>query len=866
VPTKKKHDRLARYRRMRSADRTPEPFSPAPEEPVEDSPAPGLPAWKRPRLFCVQKHHARRLHYDFRLELGGVLRSWAVPRGPSADPADKRLAMEVEDHPVEYADFEGFIPEGNYGAGAVIVWDRGVWIPHEDPEATLPNGKLSFELRGYKLRGIYHLFRTKKQQEANQNEWLLIKKPDEWSGPQGQQALTPESIYSGLTLEELEAGTEKASALRGELERLGVPRRRVDGASVELMLAETRDSPFSGPGWIFELKYDGYRLLAEKAASGARLFYRRGSDSTALFPEIARAVSGLPYEHLVLDGEVVVQDESARPRFQLLQQRALLQRSADIARAAAVLPAMLYAFDLLGFEDFDLRALPLVERKRLLREILPRQGPVRFADHVEEQGEAFYREAARLRLEGLMAKRADSAYRGGRSPHWLKLRVDQSDDFAIVGMSPPDGQRTGFGALHLATHVDGVLTYAGRAGSGFTEKQLRETSARLLKDRRATPPCAGSVPAGREHVWVEPREVVEVRYKEWTRDHLLRHPVFLRFRPDKTPDECALEIPGSGTDAPPAAAAPAPAPAREKKPAVAEKRIHFTNLDKVFWPAEGYTKGDLIEYYRAVSPWLLPLLKDRPLVLTRYPDGILGKNFFQKDAPGFVPDWVRTERMWSENAQREIDYFIGDDVETLLLLANLGTIPLHIWSSRVKTLQNPDWTILDFDPKGAPFEHVVRLALEARELCEAMELPSYPKTSGATGLHVLVPLGRQLTYEQSRSFAELVARVIAARHPDIATVARNPASRGGKVYVDFLQNGHGRLLVAPYSVRPRPGATCSTPLEWKEVGKRLDPTAFTIRSLPKRLAKKGDLLLPGLIDQSPDLPRALARLAELMPA
>ncbi len=849
-------DKLERYRKKRSADRTPEPFAPAPAEaPGEQAPA-GAPAWQRPRLFCVQKHHARRLHYDFRLELGGVLRSWAVPRGLSADPADKRLAVEVEDHPVEYADFEGFIPEGNYGAGAVIVWDRGVWIPHEDPELTLPQGKLSFELRGYKLRGVYHLFRTKQQQQAKQNEWLLIKKPDEWSGPEGQKALTPESIYSGLTLEELEAGSEKASGIRAQLVGLGAPRRAVEASRVELMLAENRDSPFSAPGWLFELKYDGYRLLAERADGAARLYYRRGSESTALFPEIARAVSGLPFERLVLDGEVVVLDEAARPRFQLLQQRALLQRAADIARASAVLPAMFYVFDLLGFEDFDLRGLPLLERKRLLRELLPRHGPVRFADHIEEQGEAFYREAARLRLEGVMAKRADAPYRGGRSSHWLKLRVDQSDDFVVVGMSPPEGQRTGFGALHVATHLDGRLTYAGRVGSGFTEQELGLTAQRLSADRRKTPACEGGVPKGREHTWVEPREVVEVRYKEWTGDHLLRQPVFLRFRPDKAPAECAMEAPW---------AAPPPAPQAPEAPAVVpEKRLHFTNLDKVFWPEEGYTKGDLIEYYRAVSGWLLPLLKDRPLVLTRYPDGIHGKNFFQKDAPGFVPEWVRTERMWSENAQREIDYFVCDDLETLLFLANLGTIPLHIWSSRVKTLQNPDWTILDFDPKGAPFEHVVRLALEAKRLCEAMQLPSYPKTSGATGLHVLIPLGRQLTYEQSRSFAELVARVITARHPEIATVARNPASRGGKVYVDFLQNGHGRLLVAPYSVRPRPGATCSTPLEWREVGADLDPAAFTIRTLPERLARKPDLL-EGLSQASPDLTAALAQLAGLVP-
>jgi bifunctional non-homologous end joining protein LigD len=414
--------------------------------------------------------------------------------------------------------------------------------------------------------------------------------------------------------------------------------------------------------------------------------------------------------------------------------------------------------------------------------------------------------------------------------------------------------RTGFGALHLGAYEGRRLVYAGRVGSGFNEKDLREIPERLTPLRRKTAPCDGETPKGAGHVWIEPRLVCEVRYLEWPPGRLLRQPVFARFRDDKTPEECARE--GSQAGAAPAALPEPVQPA----PAV-EKRVAFTNLDKVFWPDEGYTKGGLIEFYRAVSPALLPYLRDRPVVLTRYPDGIAGKSFFQKDAPGFVPGWVRTERMWSEHAQREIDYFICDDLETLLLLANLGTIPLHIWSSRVATLAQPDWSILDLDPKGAPFRDVVTLAREAKAVLEEMEVPGFAKTSGSTGLHVLVPLGRQFNFEQSRVLAELMARVITERHPRLATVARNPASRGGKVYLDFLQNGHGKLLAAPYSARPVPGALVSTPLAWKEVTAKLNPKRFTISTVPKRIAAQADPLRD-VLSLEPDLQRALARLSE----
>jgi bifunctional non-homologous end joining protein LigD len=654
-------------------------------------------------------------------------------------------------------------------------------------------------------------------------------------------------------------GGARAEELGKELERLGAPHARVGAGSVRLMFAETREHPFTDSDWIFELKYDGYRVLAAREDGEARLLYRKGNDSTAVFPEVARAVSGLPFPRLVLDGEVVCLDDDARPSFQRLQKRALLQRAPDIARAALELPATLHVFDLVAFGDFDLRPLPLVERKRLLRRVLPQAGPLRYVDHVLEQGEAFYAEVSRLRLEGMMAKRARAPYRGGRFADWLKIRVDRTDDFVVVGFTEPGGERSGFGALHVADYVGDGLVYAGRAGSGFDERLLKATRARLEALRRQGPPCTGPAPKGREHVWVEPEIVCEVRYKEWTEEHLLRQPVFLRFRDDKPPEECRREE-RQEREAP--QTPPPPVPPAER--AAAERKVPFTNLDKSFWPEEGYSKGDLVEFYRQVAPWLLPYLRDRLLVLTRYPDGVAGKSFFQKDAPGFAHGWVRTERIWSEHAQREIDCFIADDVESLLYVINLGTIPLHVWASRVTDLPHPDWCILDLDPKGAPFDHVVQVALELRALADEMGVPSFVKTSGSTGLHVLLPVAGQCTFEQTRSLGELLARVAAGRRPEIATTVRNPGRRGGRLYVDFLQNGHGKLLAAPFSARPVPGALVSTPLDWNEVGKELDIRDFTIRTVPERMRVRMDDPLAAVLTAKPDLERALALLMEQM--
>jgi bifunctional non-homologous end joining protein LigD len=813
--TTKNVGNLESYRAKRKADRTPEPFGAA------------LPGGQR---FVVQQHAARRTHYDFRLEFDGVLKSWAVPKGPSPNPADKRLAVHVEDHPVDYVNFEGVIPPDNYGAGAVIVWDRGQWLALNDIAAGFDKGKLLFELRGHKLRGRWTLVKTKR----GKNEWLLIKERDAYATEQSTEDYPHDSVLSGRTVEQVASGDPRVAAVEARLRKLGAVRREIKVRDLRPMLA-TPGKPFSDPKWVFELKYDGYRLFAEKRAGEVKLYSRAGNDFTATFPEIAEIAAALPFSQFIIDAEVVVLDARGLPSFSLLQKRGRLTRRADVARAALELPCSIYAFDLLAFDDLDLRPLPLVERKTALRALLPVSGAMRYSEHFEGQGEAMFDEAERMGLEGIIGKRAASPYVSKRSTDWIKVNAAKSDDFVVVGYLPPKYGGKGFGALLLAQYRDGELTYAGRAGSGFAARDFAVLEPLLATKPKAEPPAAAELARG--SVWIGDGPVVQVKFKQRTPDGMLRQPVYMRLREDKKAAECVWQ--SDVDDGSAEVAEPAPPAANEpaERPQVA-----FTNLDKVFWPADGYTKGDMIAYYEGVADWLLPYLKDRPVVLTRYPDGIDGKSFFQKDAPVYAPSWLRLETMWSEHAEREIRYFVLDDVESLLYVANMGTIPLHVWSSRVAALERPDWCILDLDPKGAPLKHVVEIARHLHELCEDVGLTNFVKTSGSTGLHVLIPLGARYTYEQSRTLAELLARFAAKSLPEIATIVRSVSDRDGKVYVDFLQNGHGRLLVSPFCVRPLPGAPVSMPLEWSQINGRLKLERFNIRSARKWLAKHGDPL------------------------
>ena len=822
---------LATYRRKRSASATPEPFG------AET----GSLATGSRRLFVVQQHAATRLHWDFRLEADNVLKSWAVPKGPSLNPEDKRFAAQVEDHPLDYADFEGQIPDGNYGAGQVIVWDIGTYIELEDFPSGFADGKLLFELSGHKLRGRFTLIRLQGRENTGK-EWLLIKERDQWAG-----AAQPgdDSVLSGLNIETIVHPDALEDALVARIEGFE-PKPPATVSVTESPMLASASEPFHRDGWVYEIKYDGYRLMIERDSAGVTLHSRTGIDLTSRFPEIARSAARLPYAEFSIDSEVVVHDGRGVPSFSRLQQRAAVRGELATQRASRHDPVTCYAFDLLHACGYDLKALPLTARKELLAEMLPSVGPIRYSEHIEGNGIETFQAMRRLGLEGVVGKRADSPYKSGRSDLWRKVRANRTGDFVIAGWSPVKNNPDDIGALVLAEYRGDELAYCGRVGSG-----LGATNRRLLNERIAPLRPGERLPNDiddRAHRWVEPVLVCEVEYREYSADGHLRHPIFLRLRDDKAPEDCTSAY----HEPPPDALEPEP-----------DREVIVTNRDKVFYPEKAWTKGDLLDYYEAVSPWMLPYLADRPLVLTRFPDGIHGKSFYQRDAPAFVPDWVERKVLWSESAEREVHYFIAQNTESLVYLANMGAIPIHAWHSRITDLEHPDWCVLDLDPKEAPFAHVVETAQAVKQLIDEIELPGFLKTSGASGLHILLPLAGQLTHAQATSLGELLARVLVTRLPDITTIQRVVRNRQNKVYIDYLQNGHGQLLVAPLSARAEPAASVSMPVAWSELNGELHNADFDLKNAVPRLERVGDPMA-AVLDTEPDLGTALARLGELL--
>ena len=828
---------LRSYRQKRDPERTPEPFGGERGSPL---PPPGAR-----HAFVVQQHAARRMHWDLRLEIEGVLASWAIPRGPTLDPKERRLAVRTEDHPLEYADFEGIIPAGNYGAGAMIVWDRGAYriADGRTPGEGLEAGKLDLWLEGHKLRGRFALVRMRGEEGR---QWLFLRKG---SPPEDATEIVetePESVYSGLTVEELREGVSPGDEVAARARALGARTEKGEAAwrGLRPMLAATAEAPFSGKEWLFELKYDGVRALAFRHVDGSvEIRSRSGRDVTAVYAEVARALGHLAVDRFVLDGEIVALEPSGRSSFERLQKRFTQTDPALLARAELDIPVVLYAFDVLFAAGCDLRGVPLRGRKDLLARFVPRKGFARFADHVEGDGEALFEAARANGLEGVIAKKADSPYLAGRrSRSWLKVKVPRTADLVIGGYVPGRGSRKTLGSLMVAWRKGNALVYAGNVGSGLSESRIAELLERLAPAQVDGPAFAGAPePAPRGTVYVRPELVCEVRYTEVTSAGLLRHPVFLRLRDDGTPEGC---------EAPPEPEAPPEVPVAVE-PAV--PKLHLTRLDKVFWPIEGYTKGELLAYYEAAWPWLEPYLRDRPLVLARYPDGIEGKYFYQKNAPEFTPEWVEREQI------EGTDYFICNDSRTLLYVINSGAIPLHVWSARRTSIDRPDWLVLDLDPKEAPFSSVVRVARHIHALLRELGAAHYVKTSGQDGLHILVPLGARLEHRDARAVAEVLARVVCADLPEIATIVRPLAARGARVYVDYLQNGYGKLIAAPLSVRPRPGAPVSTPLRWTQVTARLDPKRLTIRTALPPLERRGDPMR-AVLEEAVDVDRLLGAL------
>jgi bifunctional non-homologous end joining protein LigD len=840
---------LATYHRKRKFAETPEPRGRA-------------AAARGPLRFVVQKHHATRLHYDFRLEVGGTLKSWAVPKGPSLNPDDKRLAVMVEDHPLDYRTFEGTIPAGNYGAGHVIVWDAGTYeVPGADDRQGaeraardgLAAGRLTVVLHGQKLRGEFALVKTGR---GDPNGWLLIKKHDEFATSTDVTA-DEQSVQSGRTLDDVAAGVRghvrRQSPTRGSRSR---PRTStaVPPRNIRPMLATLVEAPFDRPGWLFEVKWDGYRAIAEVSRDQVRLYSRAGQPFEEKFAPVVRALRDLRHE-AVLDGEVVAVDRDGRSQFQLLQNYQKTGRG-DL---------VYYAFDLLSFDGRDLRSEPLTKRKAILHRLLGRgRGVVRISDHVEGDGVAFFRAAVAAGLEGIIAKDGESPYREGvRSPAWVKVKSRHRQEAVIGGFTAPRGRRTGLGALVLGVYEGPDLVYIGHTGGGLDTAGLADLRARLDPLVRTTCPFRVKPRTNAPVTWVEPELVCEVVFQEWTHDGRMRQPIFVGMREDKPAAAVVREhpLPIAGRDEKTRLPRAAPtaitsAGARSARPPTGGPPL--TNLDKVYWPAEGITKGDLIDYYREVATVIVPHLSDRPLSLHRHPDGITGESFFQKDVSKRPPpSWVQTTRVGT--GEKGIRYALCQDEASLLSLANLGCIEFNPWLSRVGSLDRPDFLVIDLDPQGLPFPRVVEAAIAVRKLLEKVGAESLCKTSGKRGLHVCVPLGARYDYDVARQFAEVLASIVHRQLPRSTSVVRSPALRQRRVYLDYLQNRTGQTLAAPYSVRPVPGATVSTPLRWSEVRSGLNPARFTMKTIPPRLAKGGDLWGP-IAGPGPDLGDCLERL------
>jgi bifunctional non-homologous end joining protein LigD len=838
--------KLSEYSARRSFPATPEP-------------GPSLPAGRAgPLLFVIQRHSARRLHYDLRLECDGVLKSWAVPKGPSSNPADKRLAVMTEDHPFEYAAFQGVIPPGQYGAGEMIVWDCGVYSPdegqkywfHDREEAErrvregLEKGKLGFLLRGEKTKGSFALVRT-----ADPKNWLLIKHRDRFAGPgdlaQNEGSVLPQPVPAGRL-----APSGRPEAMPGAL----VP-----------MQAELADAAFDHPDWMWEPKLDGYRALALIEGGRVVLRSRRGLDLAKDFPGLAAELAGQAVSSMVLDGEIVAFDSSGKPSFNALQNRSQ--------------QVVYYCFDLLYFAGIDLRKAPYADRRRYLAQcLLP--SPLVQLVHASGQGTELYAAALASGLEGVVGKRKDSRYEAGRrSASWVKVKAVRSDDFVVGGYTKGKGSRAPLGAL-LVGYWDaaGKLQYASHVGSGFDERTLPETQARLDALRTRGCPFAQKPELNGPAVWVEPKLVAEVRFQDWTPDRRLRAPVFLRLRDDKDAREVTAKDAVPGNDLLRQLDNPKAAFVLE----VEEHRIRLTHLDRVYWPAEAaldqpaLTKRDLLRYFVQVAPYILPHLADRPLTMIRMPDGIRGQRFFQKHWEQERPSFVETLTVFSGHKDESHDYLLCNNLPTLLWLAQSGTLEFHVWHSRARpgadcasrstdyasslealegsVLNYPDYVLFDIDPyiysgKEAPgaepelnvaaFEKGKEVAFRVRELLHGMGLEAIVKTSGKTGLHVFVPIRRTLDFDAARAVSETIGRHLMRLHPDDITLEWSVPRRTGKIFMDYNMNVRGKTLNVAYSPRGAPGAPVSMPLTWEELA-GAHPLDFRISNAARRLAQTGD--------------------------
>jgi DNA ligase D len=767
--------------------------------------------------FVVQKHAARRLHYDLRLQFGDVLKSWAVPEGPSLDPKVKRLAVHTEDHPLDYLRFEGVIPGGQYGAGTMIVWDLGSWVPMEDPEAGYQKGSLKFRLLGEKLRGGWALVRLKGRRAADErgDNWLLIKERDLEADPgRDLVAERPESVLSGQTNNELEA-TPPARKRRLRPATLPGAAKATLGGVPRPQLASPAARPPEAESWLHEIKLDGYRTLARIEGDEVRLFTRSGHDWTDRYQALVPAFEALDCRAALLDGEVVVQDEDGRSSFQALQ---------DALSEGQGHRLTYYAFDLLHLDGYDLAEVPLLERKRMLETLVGAgQGPaspLQLSEHVVGQGPAVFEQAGRLGLEGVVSKRVDAPYRPGRTRSWLKAKCIHTDEFVIVGFTT-SAAAGGLAALLVADATEEGLRYAGRVGTGFTAAEAERLRARLEPLRRKTPPVRLPPEDRRADVtFVRPAVVAEVAYLSRTGDGLLRQAVYKGLRPDKPQRENE-----------PSPTAPRPRLISDADLAT----IWVTNPDRRMFTGDGPTKLALALYYARVGDWLLPEILDRPLSLVRCPSGRLEDCFFQRHAMAGMPEAIRTIAL-AEKAGRRADYLYLADPKGFLALPQFGAVELHVWGCRVDQLEKPDRLVFDLDPdESLPWRAVVEAAIDVREALEAPGLVPFVKTTGGKGLHVVVPLARKQGWEVIERFAGAFAANLARRAPRRFTATMAKRERRGRIYLDWLRNTRGATAVAAYSLRARPGVPVATPLAWDDLSRIDDPADLDYRSVPERL-------------------------------
>lgn len=882
-------------------------------------------ATKTALKFVVQKHDASRLHYDFRLEMDGVLKSWAVPKGPSMDPEVKRLAMMVEDHPYNYKDFEGIIPEGNYGAGTVIVWDEGSYEPLEEPGRKLKGeklllreleeGSLKFKLNGKKLKGEFALVHTK---GMGDNAWLLIKHKDRYATDK-DITKKDKSVQSGKTLEKVAAApknvwesskkkavtskkkapakkvkktvkkaaakkktaakksaVKKKEVMEGEEQEalsthdftalLHQGRKAAFPKAITPMLATLADEPFDDEGWEYEVKWDGYRALALLNKKKAELRSRNNKSFNDKFYPVYEAIKNWKV-HAVIDGEIVVVNEKGIAEFGSLQNW----------RSEADGSLLYYVFDVLWLDGYDVTGLPLSDRKKLLKDLVPKEeGIIRMGLTVENRGLDFFKTAAAMELEGIIAKRSDSIYLPGeRTRDWLKIKVQQRQEVIIAGYTLNHGSSKQFSSLLLGVYKKGNLHYAGKVGTGFNDKMQREMMAQfkplMVKKSpfpeipdynkpsrfRPNPPHASVT-------WLKPALVCEINFTEITEDGVFRHPSFIAMRSDKQAKEVVLETEveseeivkqqsGKATKI-----VKAPAKSKQRKTllnpseetqvrSIEGNELKFTHLSKLYWPDDKISKRDMLNYYYRVAPYILPYLKDRPLSLNRFPNGIKGKSFYQKDVSKTIPDWATTFPYRTADEDRDKEFLVGGDETGLLYIANLGTIEMNPWNSRTTSPEYPDWCALDLDPdKSNTFDQVIETAQAIKKVLDQLKIKGYCKTSGSTGIHIYIPLGAQYTYDQSQLLGKFIAAQVQLQLPQFTSIERMTRERKGKIYIDYLQNRPQATLAAPYSLRPKPGATVSMPLHWDEVKKGLKMKDFTIKNALDRLSDTGDIFKPVL--------------------